>query len=110
MSYDAAMALFAISLFAIIIIIRVVVRKATNKASDVVRNKWVEHKEAKEPPQRMNLADRYGVQSQTANTARPRDASSAVPQNASSRVCPQCGRGLREGARFCPDCGTKIGN
>lgn len=110
MSYDAAMGLFAIGLFVIIIVIRVGVRKAANKASDAVRNKWVDHKETKEPPQRMNLADRYGVQSQAANTSQSGRTTPAASQPASPKVCPQCGKELRTGAQFCPSCGTKIGN
>ncbi len=42
--------------------------------------------------------------------ATPAPAPDVVPPAAApARFCPNCGARLGEGARFCPDCGTKVG-
>lgn len=60
--YDIFILIGALLFAALIIVIRIVVKKGVYKASDAIRNKYYENKELKNPPVQENLADRFNNQ------------------------------------------------
>ena len=49
------------------------------------------------------------VQTEGLQAEAPEAPAAAVPADASTRFCPECGTELLEGAVFCANCGSKVG-
>ena len=85
--------------------------KAVDGAANAMRSRRVQKQRQQAPQQPQSLAARY-QQPQGQQAAAPAkqpvsDAPVSVP--AQAKYCMACGRPLREGALFCSNCGTKVG-
>ena len=56
---SAAGIILAISLSAVLVVVVIIIANICNKATDGIRNKYIDAKEKRNPPKPENLADRY---------------------------------------------------